>query len=220
MSYTDEIRYQDINKVLYSPYYGALADKQHGTGIMTKKDFLADKIALAEQMFAILGGKDPEFLKLLFTADALASAPFGFGGEKVLRENYQYDKNQITQKIAQKLQLSETLIKSLDRNSVNGDTSLEVILLHKLSDSVENLDSITPEIKEQFLACARSGKITKEFIQQLRNQTPPPEREEKVTAQEASMRYVLSKMTEQQKENPLKHLLRIKESDFAQLQQK
>lgn len=215
MSYTDKTRWEDMNKILYSQYYSALSGKQHGTGVMTEKDFLTDKINLAEQMFSILGGQDSTFLKILFTADSLASAPYGFGGRKALQEVYHYDKNQIVRKIAQELQLSDDLIKSLDRSSAD-EKSLEVILLQKLGDSVENLDRLTPEIKQEFLACASRGRISKSFMQQLRETPVSSEQATIMETQASDMHYAISKLGEGQKKNPLKFLLKTKESDLAQ----
>lgn len=215
MSYSERDCWDDMNKVLYSPYYGALSGKQHGTGIMTAKNFLSDKIALAEQMFEMLGGKDPAILRLLLTADSLSASPYGFGGKDVLQGAYNFDQNQTTLKIAKELQLSDIIIESLDR-SPTAKKSLETTIVESLGEPLANVDIITPEIKQEYLQHVANRKMPRDFIERLKNQPVSQEQASRIAMQESHMRHAISKLNEQQRKNPLKYLLGTKEMDFAQ----
>lgn len=216
MGYTDKMRWEDQSKILYSPYYAALADKQHGSGIMTEKEFLQRKTDIAKEMFAVIGGKDPLFLEILFTADSLAATPYGFGGRNVLREAYQYDKNDIARKIAREIQLSDILIGSLLPSETR---TLEAILLDTLNAVLENIDVPKQEMKKELLECASAGKIARDKFLRFVEDPRPAEKAAKIAKQESDMRFVIGVLERDGVPgggDPLMFLLGNKERNFAQ----
>ena len=215
MGYTDKMMWEDKSKILYAPYYAALAHKQHGSGLISEKVFLQRKIDIAKEMFSLLGGKDPSFLELLFTADSLAATPFGFGGRKVLKEEYAYKREKITQIIAQELQLSDTLISSL---SPMENQSLEAAILSGISPLFEAADVITEEIKQKLMKCAAMGRIRRDIEGIIAEQSLSPEQAERIAEQESRMLFaveVLRRDGPPDGGEPLMYLLRTKEEDFA-----
>jgi hypothetical protein len=217
MAYSEQLLWEDHNKILYSKYYGALSDKQHATGKLSQKDFLTDKLNLAREMLVLIRNRDVDhsFLDMIFTADCLAEAPFGIGGRRVLEEIYQYDKNAATLNIAREIQLSDNAIECLD-NRTSIDFCLEVRLLYLLR-FLDKLDVLTPELRQELLDSAEQGYVTKVLMNRLENPSIAPESEEIIKRQEACMRHAISKPLPRHYDNPLEYWLGTKERDFAQL---
>jgi len=222
MSYTDKDAWVDNSKILYSQYYRALSDKQHGSGEMTVKDFLNEKISFAEELAKMICRNDDVYtgyLKVLLTAGSLASAPYGFGGRAVLEEVFQYDKNKITLEIAKELQLSEKLTQSLDKDSTVGPFMEECILLN-FDRILVNTDCLTPSIKQEIFDTVPLGGIPDELIQKLIETPFSPEHIDRIEKQKSQMRHVIDKLKEQNAPNikdHLKYILSTKERDFVQI---
>jgi hypothetical protein len=215
MCYSEQLQWEDQSKILYSNYYRALSHKQHAMGTQSQKDFLTDIINLAQEMCVILNSRKSEFMEILLTADSLSAAPYGIGGRRVLEEIYQYDKNAVTLNIARELQLSDFMIECLDRNTFVGK-GLEISILQAVPDTLENVDVLTPEIRQVFLEAAKAGFLADEQRDRLRNQPITPEQEEIIKRQEACIRHAISKPLPRHYDNPLEYWLGTKEWHFAQ----
>ena len=209
MNYTDKMLYEDKSKILYSPYYAALAWRQHGTGNITAKDFLTQKIELIKLIVARYFGnnRDTSCIEMLALADSLSTTPFGFGGEKVLKESLGYDKDKLTMIIAEELNLSEFMQNHLDRDTPEIDASDAII--RWLDKKLEGVDLLTDEIKQEILNSSDEdmSKVT----------TPPlsPEEIEKTNEQERRMEQVIKQAQKQGNPSPLKYILSTKEKDFV-----
>jgi len=217
-NFTNPQTWEDMSKIMYSPYYAAMAHRQHGSGIMTEKEFLMEKIELAKAIFQASGGRDASYLEMLLTADSLATTPYGFGGKNIISQKYQYDHEAVILKIAQELKLSDRAQASLDKtNPTRGH--MEEGILFALRHLLEGVDVLSPEVKKEyvgFMTNPSPSMSVQEFKKHLATVSAPADQAERIMAQEEKARFVVSQMNPNTK-NPLKYLLGTKEKDFAQL---
>jgi len=124
--YTQESYFSDVNKIMYSLYYRALTQQQHGDGTNSAADFLHSKDRIAAAVLKSFGVEDAPYMEVLLKLDASASAPFGTGGTELLTEKYGYNKADYIVKIANELELSDKVVSAFDERD-NGSAERGVL---------------------------------------------------------------------------------------------
>ena len=222
MNYSDQMLWEDMSRILYSRYYGALSDKQHGSGKISEQDFVQSKIKFGGEILSGLG-YNSEFLKLIFTVDSLAAAPYGIGGQNVLTDKYGYDKKKIIKKIIKEINLSdmvEDAFKIIDTDSGQPTavyTETRLLMIFNILP-LEKMDFFPKQLAEEL--CNYFEKKECEIDKAIKEMLAPnADREERISGQEEDMRYVIEVLERDGVPgggDPLMYLLGTKERDFAQ----
>ena len=158
MRYTNQECDADMQKIFFGGrwYLRTLMSKQHGIGISSVHNILQSKKRIGKAVLKSLGIHQTNYLDLLLTIDALASPPFGEGGEKALKEAYGYDRQACRVSIIKELNLSSEVLADFEGTRTltteMGIVKLLDMLLAKCSGLIadhekEIIDDITKNSK-------------------------------------------------------------------------
>jgi hypothetical protein len=162
MPYTHELYSHDIGMIMYSGYYATLSHKQYADGKTDCSDILRARTRIAKEFVQRTSGRvlvDGETTML--SLRALASAPFGAGGEKALTEQLGYDKEKAILSIGKELEISEEMMAVVAKYGSAPATAYA----HAVEEITKNLNEITfnqqEEIIKDFVENSKqSGKIS------------------------------------------------------------
>jgi len=208
--------WREMGLIMYSRYYGAMSDKQHGDGSFMEKGFLQSKIDCGVKLLNHYGGDNIELLKLLLTVDSLASTPFGIGGKNVLTEKYGYNKKSVTQKIINEVGLSPFVIACFESDEfVCFESHVLQLLCQKLP--IDKINYISKQFTDDLLDALinKSSKINGTINDLI---VFNDERMARISEQEEDMLYVINILERNGVPgggDPLMYLLGTKEKDFA-----
>lgn len=226
-TYTNEMYYQDMNKIMYSPYFRAMASRQHSVGTITQDSLLWSKKRMAEKIYENLGGKGTNYLEVLLYASALATPPFGHGGAEVLKEKYGYDKNSYTLKIAKQLGLDDEAIADLDKTSSQG--SIQGGVVQALDVLLDKRVGVTPEMEKEIIeditaTTKKRVSVSRELYDRLTVFTPSALQVAAIAGQKEAMERAIKCLEEQDipefQEEPILYILKQKETRMLDLQKK
>lgn len=219
-TYTSEKYYQDMNKILYSPYFRALASSDHATGSIKQQQMLHKKMGIASKILENLGGVSTNFLEVLLHARAIASPPLGQGGEEILKEKFGYDKGKYALKIAQAIGLTVDVTEQLDPNNLKGCTQRGIVrTLDRLLDKVPGITSdmeqqIVDDITAITLEYNKVG-VSNDLRDKLASFAPSPLQQAKIEGQRENMeKYIKWMETQNIEGDPVMHILGLKESEI------
>ena len=218
--YTRDMYYNDINRIMYSRYYSALNEKQHGCGIITESDFLDSKEIIASSILGGLGRDDNSYLKVLLYADSLAVPPYGTGGAEVFREQFGYNQEEQTLKIIQELGLSEEVISEM-QNAASSYVTTEMGIVRALRAILANSQGMTEEM-EQVISLDMTRRstttkigIAKDLYLELNSPTLSPKQQADIEKQKIDMQRAITALRERGFQGDIiKHILGKKESSL------
>jgi len=205
---------------MYSRYYSALKEKQHGCGIITESDFLDSKEIIASSILSGLGRDDNSYLKVLLYADSLAVPPYGTGGAEVFREQFGYNKEEHTLKIIQELGLSEEVISEM-QNTASSYVTTETGIVRALRAILANSQGMTEEM-EQVISLDMTRRstttkigIAKDLYWELNSPTLSPKQQADIEKQKIDMQRAITALRERGFQGDIiKHILGKKESSL------
>ena len=218
--YTRDMYYYDINKIIYSRYYGALNDKQHGCGIITESDFLCSKEEISSSILSGLGRDDDSFLQVLLYADSLAAPPYGTGGAEVLRELFGYNQEEQTLEIIQEIGLSEEIIVEM-QNAASSHITTEMGIVRALRVILANSHGVTEEMEQvislDIIRRSTTAKIgvAKDLYMELNSPVLNPKQLADIEKQKSDMLRAVTVLEESGfKGDIVKHVLGMKECNL------
>ena len=222
--YTQETYFSDVNKIMYSLYYRALTQQQHGDGTNSAASFLYAKERIANSVLKNFGIVNSPYMEVLLKLDALPAAPFGTGGTELLTEKYGYNKTDYIVKIANELKLSDDVVSafddresgSLQRNVLK---AVNAVLEKSNGPTSESEQAIISDISTNSLRTPRGSinvGVSRKLLEDCTSITPSASSLKKIAGQKEDMAEAIEKAKSKGfKGDMVLYLLGSKETDLG-----
>ncbi|GHT40835.1 hypothetical protein FACS189437_06990 [Bacteroidia bacterium] len=150
----------DMDKILYSPYYAALGDRNHLKDyyVYSAMSYLDGKDSLTRQL-AEKYGADPELTKALLYARELGRPPLDEVGERFLQDEVGITSGQASVLVAKEIRLSDELVGELAR--LETPSTDEGLIVKFVNANFDKLPSLVPSTVTYLLGAiyAENGQL-------------------------------------------------------------